>query len=486
MRRRAERRIVGRIHLGTAGASPRLRRWALALVLIGVALLPYPAQGAAGGAPAPACRPGCRGGGVTSMVAWTRPLPGSWDVASGLTGTVPAAGLAYVSVGHGVVALGIGLTVYGYSARTGALLWNQTLTGFPAGAAILSVRTWPGEVTAGVSYSRSGHLQRTEVVISAASGLLTGRYPAAPFGGAVGGSAQYTVIIGTTAVTSYDNATGHIRWQRPTGQVAQAWQTDGSSLYVAESASGFLGSAPVTALRRIDLATGTEFLVQPLEGVSFPGTLSAAFDGVVLFSSAGGVTAYNGTTGERMWFISRAVPEGTDPRQQRIYLTEGANLVGVNPQTGRVTATASGSAVNGSAGVYVVRDGVALGLDQGAGGDAWGYDVAAQRVTLAAPGLPWPHYFVDPDGIGGSADPASSTVVIAACTRLGPATPATPVAPAPTVSATPLSAPTSPVTTPSATASASATAAPGTSASPSATPQAGQGCLHPELVALSL
>jgi PQQ-like domain len=482
VRRRAERRVLGRIRLGKAGVSPRLRRWVLALVLIGVALVPYPAQGAAGGAPAPTCRSGCRGGGVTSMVAWTRPLPGSWDVGSGLTGTVPAAGLAYVSIGHGVAALGVGLTVYAYSAKTGAPLWSQTLTGFPAGAAIVSVRTWPGEVTAGVSDTSAGHPQRTEVVLSDAAGRLTGRYPAALFGGAVGGSAQYTVIVGPTAVTSYDNATGRIRWQRPTGQAAQAWRTDGSSLYVAESASGFLGSAPVTALRRIDLATGAELVVQPLVGVSFPGTLSAAFDGVVLFSSAGGVTAYNGTTGAWMWFIGRAVPEGTDPRKQRIYLTEGSNLVGVNPLTGRITATASGSAVNGSAGVYVVRDGVALGLDQGAGGDAWGYDVAAQRVTLTAPGLPWPHYFVDPDGVGGSADPASSTVVIAACTQLGPAILASPVPPTPTASPTPTSA----LSIPGAPASGSASAPPGTSSSPPATRQAGQACLRPELVALSL
>jgi len=489
-RRRAQRRIAGRIRVGTAGASPRLRRWVLALVLVGVALVPYPAQSAASGPPAPACRTGCRPGAVPSMVAWARPLPGSWDVVSGLTGTVPAAGLAYVSVGHGVAALGIGLTVYGYSVRTGASLWTQALTGFPPDAAIVSVRTWPGEVTAGVSYTRAGHLQRTEVVMSAASGALTGSYPAGPFGGAVGGSARYTVIVGATAVTSYDNATGHIRWQRPTGPVAQAWRTDGGSLYVAESASGFVGSAPVTALRRIDLATGTEYVVRPLEGLSFPGTLSAAFDGVVLFSSAGGVTGYDATTGAWLWFTAGAVPEGSDPRRQRIYLTEGSNLVGVNPLTGRITATASGSAVDGSAGVYVVRDGVALGLDQGAGGDAWGYDVSEQRVTLAAPGLPWPHYFVDPDGVGGSADPASNTVVIAACTQLAPASPVTPgpassQSPLSTTAPTPGSALTTPGS-PGTPASGSASATPGPGASPSPSRPVGQGCLHPELVALSL
>ena len=138
---------------------------------------------------------------------------------------------------------------------------------------------------------------------------------------------------------------------------------------------------------------------------------------MVLFSSAAGVTAYSGTTGAWLWSIPGAVPEGTDHRPRRIYLTEGSNLVGVDPPTGRVKATASGSAVNGAAGVYVVRGGVALGLDQGGNGDAWGYDIAVQRVTLAAAGLPWPHYFVDLGGVGGSADPASGLVIIAACRR---------------------------------------------------------------------
>ena len=431
MRRRAARGFLGRIRLGTAGHSPRLRRWALAVVLLGVALLPYPTQGAAGTPPAAACRVGCRAGSLPSMVRWTTPLAGSWDVASGLTGTVPASGLAYASVGDGIAAVGVGLTVYGYSLKTGVLQWQDTLTGFPAGAAIVSVRTWPGEVTAGVSCRPRAvpallSAPRWSFPIAAVAASQTGRYPAAAFGGAVAGSPKYTVVVGATAVTSYDNATGHIRWQRPTGQVAQAWRTDGNWLYVAESAGGFVASAPVTALRRIDLATGAELVVRPLEGLAFDGTLSTALDGVVLFSSAAGVTAYSGTTGARLWSIHGAVPESTDHRPSRIYLTEGSNLVGVDPLTGRVKATASGSAVNGSAGVYVVRGGVALGLDQGGNGDAWGYDLAVQRVTLAAAGLPWPHYFVDLSGVGGSADPASDLVIIAACTQLAPIAPARP------------------------------------------------------------
>jgi hypothetical protein len=469
MRRRAERAVFGRIRLGTAGATPRLRRWTLVLVLLGVALLPYPALTAASGTLAAACRSGCRAGSVPSMIKWIRPLPGSWQVVPGLTGTVPAAGLAYVSVGYGLAAIGAGLTVSGYSDQTGAPLWTQTLTGFPAGAAIVSVRTWPGEVTAGVSYTAAGHPQRTEVVIAGPTGLPSGRYPAAIFGGAVWASAQSTVII------------GHVRWRVSTGPVQQAWRADDGTLYLAESPGGFLASAPATALRLINMATGADSVVRPIQSASFPGTFSVAFDGTVLFSSARGVTAYSGTTGTWLWTIAGAVAEGTDPRRDRIYLAKEANLIAVNPLTGRVTATASGSAVDGSAGLYTVRDGVALGLDQGPGGDAWGYDLAAQRVILAAAGLPWPHYFVDLSCIGGSADPASNLVVIAACARLGPSTSGS-ASPPVTPSGSPFSAPAQ---------TATPTASPGPPASgtpsPSVTPSApGQDCLQPELVALNL
>jgi hypothetical protein len=486
IRRRTSRPVSGRIRLGTAGASPRLRRWTLVLVLLGVALLPYPVLNAVSGTPAAACRPGCRAGAVPHMIRWTQTLPGSWQVVPGLTGTVPATGLAYASAGDGVAALGAGLTVSGYSARTGTLLWVQTLTGFPAGAAVVSVRTWPGEVTAGVSYTSAGHPQRAEVVLSAAAGMVSGRYPAGVFGGAVWGSARYTVIVGPTTVTSYDNATGKVRWRVSTGPVPLAWRADAGTLYLAESAGGFAGSAPVTALRQVNLATGADVLIRPIEGVSFPGTFSAAFDGVVLFSTATGVSAYYGTTGAWLWTVAGAVPEGTDPRQDQIYLTRGSSLIAVDPLTGQVTATASGSAVDGSAGLYAVRDGVALGLDQGANGDAWGYDIGAQRVTLTAAGLGWPHYFVDPSGVGGSADPASDLVVIAACTQLAPALPVS-ASPSATPSGTPVSSPSQTATSPSSPSPpASASGTPSPDVSPSASPTPSQGCLRPELVALNL
>jgi hypothetical protein len=257
-------------------------------------------------------------------------------------------------------------------------------------------------------------------------------------------------------------------------------------------------SAPASALHRIDLATGSEVVVRPIEGLSFPGTLSGAFDGVVLFSSAAGVTAYNGSTGARLWSAHGAVPEGIDHSPRRIYLTEGSNLVGVDPQTGKVKATASGSAVNGAAGVYVVRNGAALGLDQGASGGAWGYALAVQRVTRAAPGLPWPHYFVDLSGVGGSAGQAGNLVVIAACRQLAPLLPVQPSTSAPPSGPPPSGPPPSgspPSGPPSSGTATSPTSSspPNTSTPPDASPSATagtrepvQGCMRPELIALNL
>jgi outer membrane protein assembly factor BamB len=484
LRRRAVRAARARmspIRLGTARRAPWLRRGVLVAALLGVAIMPYTSQGGVGPASATAlpCQQGHHGHkdchAPQTMLRWTQPLPGSWNVLSGLVGTVPSSGLAYVAAGYGVVALGEGMTVYAYSAGTGHKLWQQDLTGFPAGAQIVSVRTWPGEVTAGVRYQD----QRTEVVIATTTGTPTGQYPAALTGGAVAGTARYTVIVGTATVTSYDNATGRVRWRRSAGQSTQGWQSDGTYLYLVESTSGALGSAPVTALRRIDLATGDPHDLlpavpagpvpaggsSPLEGLAaFDGRLATAFDGVVVFTSARGVTAYSSSTGVRLWSMAGAVPEGGDPQLGGFYLARGSSLVAVSPLTGRIRATAP------SGGLYVVRDGIALGLDPDANGDAWGYYLAGQRVAMTATGLGWPHYFADLSGIGGSADPVGNLVVIAACAQAGPAA-------QPTVS------PSATVTAPSTSASASTGSA---SASPSPAAAPTQACVRPELVALVL
>jgi hypothetical protein len=147
---------------------------------------------------------------------------------------------------------------------------------------------------------------------------------------------------------------------------------------------------------------------------------------------------------------------------------------------------------------------VALGLDQGGNGDAWGFDLAAERVTLAAAGLPWPHYFVDLSGVGGSADQAGNLVVIAACRQLAPRLPAQPSTSAPVSapasgpppeppsapsSGTPASPDTSSLPSTSTPPASSTPATPNPDASPSApagTREPAQGCMRPELIALNL
>ncbi len=474
-----------------------IRRAVLAAALLAVAFAPYPVIGSASVPPAGPCRGPCRHAGAAGKVLWAGALPGQWAASSGLAGTGPVSGQAYAAIGGGVAVVGLGTSVRAYGSRTGKTLWNADLTGFPADASIVSVRAWPGVVTAGVAYGPSA-AARAEVVFASLTGHQIRWYNAAPFGGAVAASAQATVIVGTTAVTAYDNRTGAVRWSRPTGRAAQAWRVDGPDLYVTEAAGGYLGSAPVTALRRIDLKDGLESIVRP-SATSFPGSFGGVIDDVALFSAASGVTAYDGLTGLKLWSLPGAVPEGTDPVQGRFYLTEGTTLLGVNPLTGHITARASGSAVAGSAGMFTVRDGVALGLDQGPNGEAWGYDVRLQRVTWTSPGLPWPHYFVDISGIGGSAEPDGRTVIVADCAKLAPKTTPSPPgsagsggSPGPGGSGTPSpsrgrASPSAPAGTgagsPSPSGSAAAGGSPSASA-PAVPSPSGQLCQDPELVAI--
>jgi hypothetical protein len=430
-----------------------VRRGVLAAVLLAVVFFPVP--GPVSVPQAAACH-GCRGQSANAE-RWHSRLFGSWAAHDGVTGTVPVSGQAYAAVGGGIVAVGNGATVSGYRLGDGQLLWQVTLSE-PVGAAIMSVRAWPGVVTAGV-VARDGRT-RTEVVIDAVTGVVLAGYPAAVFGGAVAASAATTVVVGPAGVTSYDNRDGRIRWQRRTG-AGQTWRTDGGILYVAEAAGGYLGSAPVTSLRVIDLSSGTERGLLSPPGHSFSGTLAIAADGAVLFTSEAGVTAYSGSTGGSLWSMPDAVPEGADPSAHLIYLTSaGGALVGVDPLTGAVKASVSGSTAGGSAGMYVVRGGVALGLDSGQGGEAWGFNVAAGRVTWTTPGLPWPHYFSDLSGLGGSAAASGNLVVVAICPHLA----------RPAVTSSP--------------AASSSLSASGSSTGSPATPL--RLCATPELVALSV
>src|SRR5262245_16237228 len=282
------------------GSLTWIRRLCFAAVLLAVAVAPGPAAGSRSGACTGPGGPGGSGCGTDGTVRWSRLLPGAWIAQPGLLGTTPAHGQAYAGLGDQVAALGSGLTGSAYAVGSGRPLGTADLAGFPAGSAIVSVRVWPGVVTAGVRLPAAGAAARKEVVLAAATGRRIRAYPAAPFGGAVAANAATTVIVGAHAVTRYANRTGAVLWSRPTGQAAQAWQQDGNFLDVTVAANGYLGTAPVTALRRVNLRTGAERLIRP-RAHAFAGTLSLAFGGVVLFTGASGTTAYRAATGTRLW-----------------------------------------------------------------------------------------------------------------------------------------------------------------------------------------
>jgi outer membrane protein assembly factor BamB len=399
--------------VSVAGGSPRwFRRGLLAVVLVGAAFIPGHAFSSA----SHNCTGRCGGAGT---IRWVRPLRGSWTAAGGIAGTVPSVGAAYAAAGSRVAAIGFGLTVDAFQASSGAPLWTAPVTGFPAGASIVAVRAWPDYVTVGVSFPRvaGGATVRSEVIFSAQTGRQLRRYPAAPYGGAVAAGAVSTVVVGPASVTSYSNGTGQALWSHPTGKVPQAWRVDQGQLYFTVATDGYLGTAPVTALRRISLKTGAERTVRP-PGGSFAGTLSGAFDGVVLFSGSRGLAAYSGATGQLLWQLKGTLPEDVDARRGILYVVSRGAVTGVDPQTGLRIARMSAPS---SSDLYAIRGGIALGLDLGALGDAWGYEIASRRVIWTTPPLPWPHYFVDLSGIGGSADPRSGTVLLSSCAALGSA-----------------------------------------------------------------
>jgi hypothetical protein len=370
----------------------------------------------------------CQGAGchpaAVSAVRWAASLPGDWTAGGtsgdGDGGTVPAVGQAYVAAGGGVAVVGTGLGVTGYALATGEQDWQAEL-GAPPGSAVMSVRAWPGVVTVGL-LAPDGR-SRTEVVLNATTGAELRRYPAAVFGGAVAASAMTTVVIGATEVTSYDNATGRVRWRHPTA-AAQSWQVDGQTLYLAPTPAG-AGSAQVTALKVIGLGSGAERTLSSPPGRPFSGTLAMAASGAVLFASPAGVTAYSGSTGGVLWTMAGTVPEGADPARGLVYLaTGGGTLRGVDPVTGTAAAAVPAAAVPGSGAVYAIRDGTALGLNGGADGAAWEYSTGDGRVAWTSAALPWPHFFSDVSGLGGSAAVSGDEVVITTCPRLA-ATPGT-------------------------------------------------------------
>ena len=393
------------------------RRILPALALLVLVILPLPVLASD---QSPAAPHACQGAACRAQPAWTHLLHGTWAAgtsagSTGNGGTVPAAGQAYVAAGGGVAVLGIGLSLAGYRLSDGKPLWRVTLAA-PAGTAIMSVRAWLDVITVGLL--GPGGNTRTEVVVATTTGTEVRRYPAAVFGGAVAASAGTTVVIGPAAVTSYANATGRVRWTHKIS-AGQSWRADWPGLYLTQAPGGGLSSAPVTALKVINLVTGSVRTLSSVPGNPFSGTLAVAAGGTVIFASPAGVTAYSGSTGGLLWTMRGAVPEGTDPVTGLVYLMSRKGvLLGVDPETGIAATSVPRTVATGPAAVYVVTDGMALGLTSGANGQAWGYDLTAGRVTWNSAALPWPHFYSDLSGLGGSASASDGTVLVTACPHL--------------------------------------------------------------------
>jgi hypothetical protein len=395
------------------GAWVWARRALLAVVLLGAVVIP----GRATGQQSRHCSGvRCRAAG---SILWTANLPGRWLAETGVTGTVPSPDAGYAAMGGGLAVFAEGLRVTAFRLDTGRRAWQTTITGLPSGSEIVGVRAFAAVVAVGVQPPPGVTSERYEVIVSAATGSQLQSYPAAAYGGAIAAPGASVVVVDSTAVTAYSNSTGRVLWSRGIGPPGETWRVSGQYVYVAQPD----GSAGVLLVRRISLSTGAEVTLRPPPPSSvYPGTLSAVVDGVMLFSTPGEVAAYDGDTGGSLWHKPKMVLELADPSASAVYLASGTALDGLDIASGTLLSQAALS-VAGS--LYWVSGGVALGLDQDALGDAWGYSLNSRRVLWTSAGLPWPHFFVDLSGLGGSASPGGRVVLLATCARMGPRATAT-------------------------------------------------------------
>jgi len=346
-------------------------------------------------------------------VLWTRPLAGSWFAQPGVSGTVTSPDGAFAASGDGVAVLGTGLAVTAISESTGKQIWRVPLTGFPATWAIVGVRAFTGVVAVGVEPSAGRASTRDEVILSAATGARLRTYRAAPYGGAVAATTASTVIVGQHKVTDYANATGRAIWSRPTGSAGQTWQVAGGDIYVTSSSAG---APALPEIQQISLADGTERTLHHPSG-GFRGTLAEVVAGDLVFTGPDGVDVYD-AAGRLLWSRASASVELTDAGRGVVYLASGGKLLGIGISSGVVLTWAP---ISVAASLYWVTGGVALGLDENGLGQAWGYDLATRKVVWSSSGVPWPHFFVDLSGLGGSASTGSDIVLLASCAQVGAA-----------------------------------------------------------------
>jgi len=395
--------------------------WARLALLVAVLLAAVVIPGRATSQQAPHCV-GLRCTAAGSVL-WTTPLPGSWIAQSGVLGTVTEPDTAYAAADGVVAVVGSGSAITGFAVSTGKALWHVSITDLLPGSIIVSVRVFGGVVAVGVQPpAGKGGPARDEVILAAATGRKIRVYQAAPYGGAVLADGATTVIVGNAAVTAYANSTGHVLWQRALGAAGATWRTAGKYLYTAQPAR----TGGVAAVRRISLTTGAEVIVRPRLG-TFAGTLTDVIDSVqpsgppatvLFFSGPNGVAAY-GLDGSLRWHKEAAAVELADIVQSVVYLAEGQRMIGVDAFSG---VAISSVAISVAGSLYWISGGVALGLDQNALGEAWGYSLAARRVAWTSVALPWPHFFADMSGLGGSTRGRSDVALLAVCALTGTAT----------------------------------------------------------------
>ena len=349
-------------------------------------------------------------------VLWTRPLAGSWFTQPGVSGTVTSPDGAFAASGGGVAVLGTGLAVTAISESTGRQIWRAALTEFAVSSAIVGVRAFAGVVAVGVEPSSGKATTRDEVILSAATGARVRTYRAAPYGGAVAATAASTVIVGQHKVTDYANATGRAIWSRPTGSAGQTWRVAGGDIYITGNSGTSAGAGAVPDLQQISLTDGAERTLHHPSG-GFRGTLTEVVRSDLLFTGPDGVDVYN-MAGRLLWSRASASVELTDAGRGVVYLASGSKLLGVGISSGVVGTWAP---ISVAASLYWVTGGVALGLDENGLGEAWGYDLATRKVVWSSSGVPWPHFFVDLSGLGGSASTGSDIVLLASCAQVGAA-----------------------------------------------------------------
>jgi hypothetical protein len=109
-------------------------------------------------------------------------------------------------------------------------------------------------------------------------------------------------------------------------------------------------------------------------------------------------------------------------KQASAYLASGNRLRGVSMAKGKPLGSAP---ISVASSLYAVISGVALGLDEDGLGEAWGYNLTTRRIVWTSASLPWPHYFVDLSGLGGSISAGSAIALLATCAEVGAALSAT-------------------------------------------------------------